>query len=342
VTVLSDAVSEWREMLLKARPLLRAVALATTHNADAFAVVPSRAAHAAPIDAASAPRAHGASKETLTGTGVATGAGGVSTRASLVETMLHTPSHGFFLWDEHIKRMGASARALGFCCADGEAAEAQSEGLERCLDRRLRSALEAAAREWPATEASRVRVTYAADGALGISRTALLCAELPPISLEPSVLSRGPAFRVRLDSRPVSSADSRLAHKSNARAVYDEARARVGVSTAGEACPPFVDVLLINEAGELTETSIANIALQDANGRWRTPPTDCGLLAGTMRARLLETGQLYEGVLTLEDLGAALREGRQLVGFNSVRGVYALRLEARDEQRSESRPQSRL
>ena len=84
---------------------------------------------------------------------------------------------------------------------------------------------------------------------------------------------------------------------------------------------------MFNEAGELTECSIANVALQDADGRWRTPPADCGLLAGTMRAEHLRAGALYEGVVTVDDLRRALRAGRRLVAFNAVRGVYRLRVE---------------
>ena len=68
------------------------------------------------------------------------------------------------------------------------------------------------------------------------------------------------------------------------------------------------------------------VVSQDRDGRWRTPPTDCGLLAGTMRAELLASGELYEGVVTLDELREAVHAGRQLVGFNAVRGAYRLRL----------------
>ena len=60
---------------------------------------------------------------------------------------------------------------------------------------------------------------------------------------------------------------------------------------------------------------------------FRSYATDCGLLAGTMRAELLASGALYEGVVTLEELREAVRTGRRLIAFNAVRGVYRLRVE---------------
>ncbi|MBU4460385.1 MAG: aminotransferase class IV, partial [Verrucomicrobia bacterium] len=102
------------------------------------------------------------------------------------------------------------------------------------------------------------------------------------------------------------STDRFLRHKTTRRNVYDRARA---------AHPGFDDVLLWNERGEITETTVANIALC-IGGEWITPPADCGLLRGTMREWLLRRGTLREGVLRSDDLGRAT--GIRLL--NSVRG----------------------
>ncbi|MCD2165962.1 chorismate-binding protein [Comamonas koreensis] len=61
------------------------------------------------------------------------------------------------------------------------------------------------------------------------------------------------------------------------------------------------DTLLWNEAGEITETTRGNIAMQ-IDGRWITPALHCGLLPGVGRRLALEAGQVVEGVVTLSDV----------------------------------------
>ena len=77
-----------------------------------------------------------------------------------------------------------------------------------------------------------------------------------------------------------------------------------------------------NEKGELLETSIGNLVLQIA-GKLYTPPINLGILPGIYRQHLLETGQVEEKVLTLEDLAQA----EAIYGCNAVRGLYELSLE---------------
>ncbi len=75
------------------------------------------------------------------------------------------------------------------------------------------------------------------------------------------------------------------------------------------------DLILWNEAGELTECSFGNLALQ-LDGQWLTPPLAAGLLPGVLRGELLAQGRLREARLTREDLARA--DG--LAFFNSLRG----------------------
>jgi para-aminobenzoate synthetase/4-amino-4-deoxychorismate lyase len=235
----------------------------------------------------------------------------------LIETFLHTPLQGFFLWEAHRERLISSAIALGFADAGDGMAE------------RLRAQLDHCAASWPAGEASRVRLLLGADGAMRVFRSPLATpVEHPPISLDTQCLAAAPLYTARLDVQPVCTVDIRLLYKSSERDVYKDAQKRVGlVGRFGALSPPECDVLMFNEACELTECSIANVALQDRDGKWRTPPLDCGLLAGTMRAALLRAAVLYEGVITLNELRDAVHAGRQLVGFNAVRGAYRLRVE---------------
>jgi para-aminobenzoate synthetase/4-amino-4-deoxychorismate lyase len=112
-------------------------------------------------------------------------------------------------------------------------------------------------------------------------------------------------LRVGFAAAPVSSTDVYLFHKTTRRQVYENAlRAR----------PDCDDVLLFNERGELTESTIANVVI-NLDGIRYTPPVDCGLLAGTFRAVLLERGEVHERVLTREDV---LRS-REIHLINSVR-----------------------
>lgn len=60
------------------------------------------------------------------------------------------------------------------------------------------------------------------------------------------------------------------------------------------------DDMLVVKNGLLTDTSIANIALLDKNGRWLTPQAP--LLKGTMRQKLLNDGFLIEDNIELKDL----------------------------------------
>ncbi len=79
--------------------------------------------------------------------------------------------------------------------------------------------------------------------------------------------------------------------------------------------PDCDDVLLWNEAGEVTESTRANVVVQLAGERF-TPPVGCGLLAGTQRAELLAQGAIKERVIRVEDLS----EAEAIYLINSVRG----------------------
>ncbi len=94
------------------------------------------------------------------------------------------------------------------------------------------------------------------------------------------------------EGHPVDRTDPMLFHKNSLRALYDDAKARH---------PDADDVLLTNDRGEITEATIANVAVS-IGGRWLTPPLDAGLLPGVGREVALEEGWLAEGSITVEDL----------------------------------------
>ena len=121
--------------------------------------------------------------------------------------------------------------------------------------------------------------------------------------------------RLRLADRPVDSRDPFLRHKTTERRVYEAIRA------AGGDCD---DVILFNERGELTETTIYNLFLE-IDSELLTPHTDSGLLPGTLRRELLEAGRAREARLNVGDLERATR----LFVSNSVRGLCEAELLSR-------------
>ncbi|MCG3198865.1 MAG: aminodeoxychorismate synthase component I [Candidatus Omnitrophica bacterium] len=123
--------------------------------------------------------------------------------------------------------------------------------------------------------------------------------------LESAPLPPANPVRLGLAREPVDERDLFLFHKTTHRAVYEN---------AGRQRPDCEDVLLWNRKGELTESAIANLALE-IEGKLLTPPVESGLLAGVFRGYLLARGEIEERVLHREDLPRAKR----ILLFNSVR-----------------------
>ncbi len=159
----------------------------------------------------------------------------------------------------------------------------------------------------------KTRLEQEAESWSGPMRVRVLCSRNGIIDITAVTLPKeNPLRRVKLASAPVNSNNPFLYHKTTNRKIYDQHRADMG---------EVDDVILYNERGEITEATIANIAVC-LDGTWCTPPVSSGLLAGTMRRHLLETGKLQERVLTVNDLKKA--PGIKLM--NSVRGLFEVEL----------------
>lgn len=112
--------------------------------------------------------------------------------------------------------------------------------------------------------------------------------------------------------KTVYSDDVRLYHKSADRRLYQRIR---------DSAPAADDAVLVNERGEITETTIANLVVRDGE-RWYTPPVRSGLLPGVERARLLRTHAISERVITVPQLQAA----DEIAVISSLRGWCPARL----------------
>jgi para-aminobenzoate synthetase/4-amino-4-deoxychorismate lyase len=196
-------------------------------------------------------------------------------RFELIETLLFEPESGYFLLDRHLNRLQASARYFGFAF--------EREPLLRLL----RTAADA---EQP-TRTMRVR---------------LLLDEQRHARTEWAECPAPSTFSVSIANGPVNSNDIFLFHKTTNRAVYDRLR---------NAAMDSDDVILWNERGELTESTIGNLVIE-LDGKKVTPPIECGLLGGVMRSHLLDTDEIIERVITAADLSHATR----IWLVNSVRG----------------------
>lgn len=118
--------------------------------------------------------------------------------------------------------------------------------------------------------------------------------------------SRG-EVRLALAAEAIDASDPFLYHKTTHREVYKRALS----SLAGE----WDDVILWNAKRELSESCFANLVLE-FGGEYLTPPVECGLLAGTLRAELLSRAKLRERKLYRADLLNA----DAIYLINSVRG----------------------
>ncbi len=190
---------------------------------------------------------------------------------------------GSWVWlDEHVGRLAASCSR--FALPFDEAA------IRRGLDE------VAAGFDGP----MRVRVAVERSGPPSFT------AEEAPARFSTGPGPDGDIVRLGIDFDPVDPSDLRLFHKTVDRSLYDQRAQRHR---------EWDDVLLTNDRGMVTESTIANLAVAVAGG-WVTPPVSDGLLPGIMRRHLIESGQLVERSVSVRDVV----EAPALAVFNSVRG----------------------
>ncbi len=119
-------------------------------------------------------------------------------------------------------------------------------------------------------------------------------------------------YKVCLAEYPINSRNVFLYHKTTQREVYEKALIARQI---------YSDVLFHNERGELTEFTIGNLVVE-MNGELFTPPISSGLLGGTFRKHLLESGQVAERMIKIEEL----KKCQKVFLVNSVRKWVEVKL----------------
>jgi para-aminobenzoate synthetase / 4-amino-4-deoxychorismate lyase len=177
--------------------------------------------------------------------------------------------------------------------------------------RRLAGAAAHFGTPWDAAAVQRCLHQLAQAHRQGLWRVRLLLdargeARAQAFAMDPSPVQ----VRLQLAARPLDEAHGEFVRfKTTRRAHYD-------AFTPTQ--PGVFDTVLWNAAGEITECTRGNLAIQ-LDGRWVTPPLACGLPPGVGRALALQGGNLTEAVLRVEDVKRV--QGWAFV--NSLRGWLA-------------------
>lgn len=198
----------------------------------------------------------------------------------LIETLRWSKGEGFVRLGRHLDRMARSAAALGLSFDAARARDVLDE------------ATFALALPQQDDVAHRLRLTLDETGEI-----ACTTARLGPSNA---------LWRCTLSPLRLCSTDALARHKTNWREIYEGEHARL--------CPPYDEVLFLNERGEVAEASRMNLFLA-RDGDLVTPPLASGCLPGILREELLAEGKAREAVLTPEDLSQGFFLGNSLRGL---------------------------
>ena len=220
---------------------------------------------------------------------------------NLFETMLLREDK-IFLLQNHLKRLINSARLLGFKLPMGfELCEMDEERLKFSdIVGGINGGFESIdkfkdifANLRADNVDLRVNLTLNKSGEYQITQT-----QIPPLK----------SYKIAISQNRLNSCNDLLYHKTTLR---DERIIDDGL----------FDIFYLNQRDELCEGSRSNIVL-NIGGELLTPKLDCGLLAGTLRERLLKFGEIKEAILGLDDL----KNAKEIYAINSLRGAIKVEL----------------
>ena len=231
----------------------------------------------------------------------------------IIETLKIEDGKALFA-KEHAARMKESASALGF--AFGEAAAGEIFGFLRSGSSGLT----------PSPQTSPLRgggADFCGSGALlAAPRTTIFSPEGERTRIMRVLLDKKgrfevsfkefdeqKSFKIAVSGEKVHSKEPLLRHKTTYRPHFERSFEKI---RNGE----VFDEIFFNEKDELTEGARSNIVVEK-DGKFYTPPLECGLLNGIFRQKLIKEGKCTEKILKMPDLIAA----DAIYCVNSVRGM---------------------
>ncbi|MEM7619135.1 MAG: aminodeoxychorismate synthase component I [Pseudomonadota bacterium] len=200
----------------------------------------------------------------------------------LLETLMCLPQTGYLYYDHHLQRLKHSAAYFDFKYDQGT----------------IKRELEELAKTLKTTH--RVRLLLSQKGRITLTST-------PAPAPNPNKI-----MRYMMSDKTMHTDNLFLYHKTTNRAFYDDEHKAMAERYNCD------EVIFLNQHGHLTEGSRTNLFIKrEGDPTLLTPPISCGLLAGTLRADLIEKGKVKEQCLTRKDLKTA----EQIFLGNSVRGL---------------------
>lgn len=242
------------------------------------------------------------------------------------------------LLSAHVARLSSANAAIESAFPDEWKAERADARRDALAEKSLLEALHSHLHGWlpdggteDAQRPRRVRLALDAHGAVSVTQA------LMPIATS----SAPPPRTVRIDTQstaadtasPMTTTTLQL-HKTSSRSVYDSAGGRVNATLGmvkSDETAAVVDEcfdVLMRADDLLTESSIANILVERADGRIVTPRLSdkAAFLCGVMREHLVRVGVVEEGDVRVGELA----ECRRVYLCNALRGVFEARVVDRD------------
>jgi para-aminobenzoate synthetase/4-amino-4-deoxychorismate lyase len=196
---------------------------------------------------------------------------------SLIETIKWDKNKGYVFLKEHLRRLQSSCQYFSI--------PLNIQNLRNSLSKY----------EKGFKEDTRVRVLIDKDAEIVIEHQPLLTIKTP--------------HKIMISSKRVDKNNIFLYHKTTQRNLYESELEKA--RNKG-----FLEVIFLNQNGEITEGSFTNIFIEK-NGQLFTPPIRSGLLNGIYRQHLLQQHIAQERVMTINDLKIA----NKIYVCNSLRGL---------------------
>ncbi|CEP16813.1 hypothetical protein [Parasitella parasitica] len=236
----------------------------------------------------------------------------------LLETILYEPGNGFYLLEHHLHRLQTAINDFQRI----DSALFHNDLSNQAIIDHLNIVPQDG-------DYQRVRLLVDTNSNVTVEHTQIPTPKFSFESLEEAAAVDS-NISIILDSKPfdLEVDDPFVVHKTTRRDMYNLSRERTHCDWDASAHKPF-DVVLWNKEGNITETSITNIAVRfliDGKHVWKTPKVKCGVLPGVFRSFLLQKEEMIEDAITTQELIEAQKKGYPIVCFNSVRKAYRVKL----------------